>query len=193
MKSLRTDSLVMKVAYGFTPKSEIPERISLCRLFRRVVLMTLFAWPSAFFAVIVIGGIAWTIGLLVFGQQPNFGLGNRVFKPISWWPKIKGQSIPLGLVLIVITGIYMSPSLATKYTAIVGDELFLTELKNVFFGLGTIFLIVALIVSTVIATMKIKKTETWQLFIEYLKAKMAGVCPIYEIEKVHQQQPQQED
>lgn len=110
---------------------------------------------------------------LTIGSKP---VGELTVK-IQHWPEIKGHRVyPIWIILFVL--------LVTNFSTVTGagSKMFLSfwhfissKESLTFYAVGFILFI------SIAGYEKIKESETWGLFKEFLKAKKQKICPIVEI------------
>ena len=171
---------VYKVAYVLSSKP--PERTNLCRLFWRFILFFFVVWPLVvtLITIITITQLICAPFLFLFTRRPIFfGFFERELRisvPFKKWPKIFGKRV-WPIVPLSIAGLIYLISLMSAATWKSTGVYSLWILGGAVAILITMFLVM-IIVELLKGT---RKSESWQLFSGYIKAKKNRVCPIVEI------------
>lgn len=182
MKKIRDDSFIFKTAYWFYETKPMGN-INFCKLCRDFVLGLL------------LGGIVWFILFLcyLFGFIIGFFTARRpaIFKTqedlnssnflifYNHWPKIGGKRVYpiviIGLAALVYFHSYIIRFFVWFATVIV--KLITSHAGVLFFASVTVLMFL------VFCFRKFKKSETYGILREYVKAKKSKICPEIEIVK----------
>ena len=177
--TIKRDGVLCKIAYGY--KESSPGRISLCKLFWRVIWSAIVVWPIRMVAI-PIYALAISIGAIAIGYRPGWlegvrGKGNFVripylykFPPIVlfglWW-------IVHSILISIHVGLGHPSNRASQATVVI---------------LSVILAIAVIMLITWLALEGIRKlifkrsySESAQMIKAYLKARKDKVCPIVEI------------
>ncbi len=179
---LRKNSWHYKWVYRF--EQERPDRLSLCRYFWRLVGMSIFnGIVLAILAVIyIVCTLVFLANLLVYPRVFIFwdDSSDLKFKPIKWWPCVRGHTISPLLILAAISLYWVGPWFSVYFIAGINQIRDLSGGENPFF-----YVIIAVVsIWTVVGFWafgifgKIFATDGWKIFSGYMKAKWKRVCPI---------------
>lgn len=195
---IKKDSLLFKIAYGHFFAERVPQKTSLCRLFWRIIISILLAWPIE----IIVNCFLWIVGVFIFPPVATFicfWFGFRPDRRILWLrfckeekfscmvryqlPKIKGCEIfpvyflTIGWIVysfvhLISSNIQLPDTLFNQATEMTAGIVIFASIVCMFFGLGFLF------TNTFIT---VKKSSFGQLFLGYFKAVKDKACPIVDI------------
>jgi hypothetical protein len=192
---IEKSGFVYKVAYGLRDEnSDIPESISLCKLFWRFLGMLLLAWPIVLTLRLIVTVAAHVffcvIGFIFFAHRPTITMLNSdkgiktITTEIEHWPEIMGRRIsPIWAILVVCVVVDFSKIKkgALLFVADAWNEISSKDAIATFSLIGG--MVIAYIIYKIVAAIwkKIKHSEALELYKEFLKAKKQQICPIVEI------------
>lgn len=169
---IRKGSFLFQIAYGLTPKRQIPDQTNLCPFFWRLVLMMFLAWPFAIIVLVLVTACATILRTVaaipmavLFGLKLTskpWGIDNGEFfageyAQIQRWPKWRGHRILPGAILIAGTVLFGAGWLVYAFPRTT----------------GALLLLVGLFIGSVIFL----DSQVWKITKEYIRAKTKKVCP----------------
>lgn len=172
MYELKRDSWVLRIAYGHT--NNVPDSVSLCKLFWRTTGMFLFGWPGTFLVMFFLNlCLIFGFGKRLTFFQKDKPVGSIV--DIEYWPKILGLRImplPIFVVGVILGVIFIIIKQCLIFFAEVLKKHQLPEvqLRGVYIGVA--------ISVAILALYWLSTTDYGKLFKGYIRSLKQKFCPV---------------
>lgn len=165
---LNKNGFVYKVAYGMLTEISRPDRVNICGIFWRFIIMFFIGWPVNFlmFAAVWAWIFIWSF-LFKAAYVDLKGEDTYALIYFKKWPKIRGHRIaPIWILLAAAVIVYFE-KLFSLWSLVITSSI-------THWILG----IALLLVFIIYILLGVRKTETAQIFKAYLQAKKDKLCPV---------------
>lgn len=171
---IKRSGFLYQVAYGLSLNDVNRSDVSICRFFRRFVLMLCLAWPLVVVVACVMFAVVGFAGFFFARRPPLFSEMEDGVAPLfvryKKWPEVGGRRIyPFWFALVGVVAFYFS-SVEKMFLGIVMPETFWMVAAAAVAGIA-VFSVIAVV----------GRSESFVLLKELFSAKKQKICPMIKI------------